>query len=57
MWFGMNYPQQIVFMQSFECAMGGAGGKKLLYMDVRSLGTGKLRATWSVGTLNPAESE
>jgi hypothetical protein len=57
MWFGMNYPQQIVFMQSIECAMSGAGGKKLLYMDVRSLGTGKLLATWSVGTLNPAESE
>jgi len=55
MWFGMNYPQQIDFMQSFECAMGGVGGKKLLYMDVRSLGTGKLLATWILGALKPSE--
>ena len=26
MWFGMNYPKQIAFMQSFECAMGGLWG-------------------------------
>jgi hypothetical protein len=38
-WFAMNYLKQIAFMQSFECAMGGAGGKQLLYMDVRSLAT------------------
>jgi hypothetical protein len=55
MWFGMNYPKQIDFMQSFECAMGGAEGKKLLYMDVRSLATGKLLATWTLGALKPAE--
>ena len=55
MWFGMNYPQQIEFMQSFECALGGAGGKKLLYMDVRSLATGKLLATWTLGALTPAD--
>jgi hypothetical protein len=54
MWFGMNYPEQIAFMQSFECAMGGAGGKHLLYMDVRSLGTGKLLATWTLGALKPS---
>src|SRR5262245_20334598 len=44
MWFGMNYPQQIAFMQSFDCANGGPSGKHLLYMDVRSLATGKLIA-------------
>jgi len=55
MWFGMNYPEQIEFMQSFECALGGAGGKKLLYMDVRSLATGKLLATWTLGALTPAD--
>src|SRR5262245_54419420 len=49
MWFGMNYLQQIDFMRSFECAMSGAGGKKLLYMDVRSLATGRLLATWTTG--------
>ena len=54
-WYKMNYPQQIAFMQSFECAMGGAGGKHLLYMDVRSLATGKLLATWSFGVLKPVE--
>ena len=27
----------------------------LLYMDVRSLGTGKLLATWTLGALKPAE--
>ena len=55
MWFGMNYPKQIAFMQSFECAMGGAGGKHLLYMDVRSLATGRLLATSTLGVLKPAE--
>ena len=56
MWFGMNYRKQIAFVQSFECAMGGAGGKKLLYMDVRSLGTSRLLATWTpLGALKPAE--
>src|SRR5262245_31731915 len=48
-WFEMNYLQQIAFMQSFDCAMGGAGGKHLLYMDVRSLATGKIAGdlvTW-----------
>ena len=54
-WFTMNYPKQIAFMQSFECAMGGARGKKFLYMDVRSLSTGKLLATWTLGTLKPVE--
>ena len=56
MWFEMNYPKQIAFMQSFECAMGGTSGKHLLYMDVRSLDTGKLLATWSLGALEPAEN-
>lgn len=55
MWFGMNYLQQIDFMRSFECAMGGTGGKKLLYMDVRSFATGKLLATWTAGILKAAE--
>ncbi|MGC1346703.1 MAG: hypothetical protein WA863_11520 [Methyloceanibacter sp.] len=55
MWFGMNYPKQIAFMQSYECAMAGASGKHLLYMDVRSLGTGKLLSTWTLGALKPAE--
>jgi hypothetical protein len=55
MWFGMNYPEQITFMQSFECAMGGAVGKKLLFMDVRSLDTGRLLASWFNGTLTPTE--
>jgi hypothetical protein len=54
MWFGMNYPEQIAFMQSFECSIGG-GKKHFLYMDVRSLATGKLLATWTLGTLKPAE--
>ena len=46
MWFGMNYPKQIAFMQSFECSLG-RGKKQFLYMDVRSLATGKLLATWT----------
>ena len=54
MWFGMNYPKQIAFVQSFECSIGG-GKKHFLYMDVRSLATGKLLATWTLGTLKPAE--
>ena len=53
MWFGMNYLQQIDFMQSFECSLAGLSGKHLLVMDVRSLATGNLLATWSVGTLKP----
>ena len=56
MWFEMNYPKQIAFMQSFDCAMGGTSGRHLLYMDVRSLDTGKLLATWSLGALEPAEN-
>jgi hypothetical protein len=55
MWFGMNYPKQIAFMQSFDCANSGPSGKQLLYVDVRSLSTGKLLATWLLGTLKPAE--
>ena len=55
MWFGMNYPQQIAFMQSFECSIAGLSGKHLLVMDVRSLATGKLLATWFAGTLKPTE--
>jgi len=53
-WYKMNYPQQIAFMQSFECSMGG-GKKQFLYLDVRSLATGKLLATWTLGALKPAE--
>ena len=55
MWFGMNYPRQIAFMQSFECSIAGLSGKHLLVMDVRSLATGNLLATWFAGTLKPAE--
>ena len=51
----MNYLKQIAFMQSYECAMAGARGKQLLYTDVRSLATGKLLATWTLGELKPAE--
>jgi hypothetical protein len=54
-WFAMNYPKQIAFMQSFECAMAGASGKQLLYMDVRSLARGNLLATWTLGVLKPAQ--
>jgi hypothetical protein len=54
MWFQMNYPGQIAFMQSFECSVSG-GKKKFLYMDVRSLATGKLLATWTLGALKPAD--
>ena len=53
-WYKMNYPQQIAFMQSFECSVGG-GKKQFLYMDVRSLATGKLLATWTLGVLKPAD--
>ena len=53
-WYKMNYPQQIAFMQSFECSLG-RGKKQFLYMDVRSLATGKLLATWTLGVLKPAE--
>ena len=54
-WFDMNYPDQIAFMQRFECAAAGTSGKHLLYMDVRSLATGRLLATWTLGVLKPAE--
>ena len=54
-WFDMNYPEQIAFMQRFECAAGGTSGKQLLYMDVRSLATGRLLATWTLGVLKPVE--
>ena len=54
-WFDMNYLEQIVFMQRFECAASAGSGKKLLYMDVRSLGTGRLLATWTLGVLKPSE--
>ena len=54
-WFDMNYPEQIAFMQRFECAAAGTSGKHLLYMDVRSLATGRLLATWTLGVLKPAE--
>jgi hypothetical protein len=53
-WYKMNYPQQIAFMQSFECSIGG-GKKQFLYLDVRSLATGRLLATWTLGALKPAE--
>jgi hypothetical protein len=54
-WYKMNYTQQAVFMQSFECSLAGPGSpKKLLYMDVRSLATGTLLATWTLGVLKPA---
>jgi hypothetical protein len=34
---------------------GWSWGKKFLYMDVRSIGTGRLLATWTLGVLKPAE--
>ena len=55
LWFEMNYLKQIAFMQSLECSMAGLSGKHLLRMDVRSLATGKLLATWTLGELKPAE--
>ena len=62
-WYKMNYPQQIAFMQSFECSMAERGKKQFLYMDVRSLATGKLLATWTLrrieasgGTPRPDQS-
>ena len=36
--------------------MAGGNNKQLLYMDVRSLSTGKLLATWTLGALKPAEN-
>ena len=54
-WFDMNYLEQIAFMQRFECAASAGSGKKLLYMDVRSLATGRLLATGTLGVLKPAE--
>ena len=51
----MNYPQQIAFMQRFECAAGGLSGKHLRHTDVRSLATGRLLAIWTLGTLKPAD--
>ena len=45
LWFEMNYPKQIAFMQSFECSLAGGSNKQLLYMDVKSLATGNLLAT------------
>ena len=53
-WYKMNYLQQIAFMQSFECSLG-RGKKEFLYMDERSLATGKLLATWTLGVLKPAD--
>jgi hypothetical protein len=52
-WFKMNYLEQTAFMQAFECSLAGTSGKQLIYMDVRSLETGSLLATWSLGTLEP----
>src|SRR5262249_28120516 len=54
-WFDMNYPEQIAFMQRFECAAAGLSGKHFLYMDVRSLANGRLLATWTLGQLKPVE--
>jgi hypothetical protein len=54
-WFAMNYLKQIAFMQSFECSLSGGSNKQLLYMDVRSLATGNLLATWTLGVLKPAQ--
>ena len=54
-WYKMNYLQQSAFMQSFECDLAGGSNKQLLYMDVRSLATGRLLATWTLGVLKPAE--
>ena len=52
-WFQKNYLKQVAFMQSYECSVGR--GKKFLYLDIRSLSTGKLLATWRLGALEPAE--
>ena len=51
-WYKLNYPEQIALMQAYECFMGR--GKQFLYLDVRSLSTGKLLATWKLGALEPA---
>ena len=51
-WFEKKYLKQVAFMQSYECSVGR--GKKFLYLDVRSLSTGKLLATWRLGALEPA---
>ena len=48
-----KYPEQIALMQAYECFMGR--GKQFLYLDVRSLSTGKLLATWKLGALEPAD--
>jgi len=45
--FDMNYLKQTAFMQSYECATAD--------MDLRSLATGQLLATWALGVLKPAE--
>ena len=50
-WYKLNYPEQIALMQAYECFMGR--GKQFLYLDVRSLSTGKLLATWKLGALEP----
>ena len=50
-WFQKNYLKQVAFMQSYECSVGR--GKKFLYLDIRSLSTGKLLATWRLGALEP----
>jgi len=55
-WSDMNYLGKITFMQRFECAASGGSGKHLLSLDLRSLATGKLLATWTLGELKPAEN-
>ena len=52
-WFQKNYLKQVAFMQAYECSVGQ--GKKFLYLDIRSLSTGKLLATWRLGALEPAD--
>jgi len=46
-WYKMNYPQQIAFMQSYECSIGR--GKQFLYLD----GHGQVAVdmdTWHIET-------
>ena len=50
-WYKLNYPEQIALMQAYECFMGR--GKQFLYLDVRSLSTGKLLAPGNLAHWNP----
>ncbi|MGO8843396.1 MAG: hypothetical protein ACLQF1_20410 [Methyloceanibacter sp.] len=46
----MDYPHEVAFMRSYDCAIAGPG-KALLHTDVRSMQTGELIAKWDEGKL------